>query len=106
MKPVRNHVILARLAALCACMLIVASAVALPGCRRAGSNDVVIGVIAARTGDRALWGEDLYRGIELAVEQANGRGGLLGRHVRLLALDDASHDEQAGTLTGRLCEHE
>lgn len=95
-----------RLAAACACALFATIAVVLPGCRRAGSNDIVLGAVAARTGDRALWGEDLYRGIELAVEQANARGGLLGRHVRLVALDDASHDEQAGALTTRLCEHE
>ena len=53
-------------------------------------DEVVLGAIVARTGDRALWGEDLYRGIELAVEQLNLRGGLLGRHVRLIALDDSS----------------
>jgi branched-chain amino acid transport system substrate-binding protein len=75
-------------------------------CRRGDANEVVLGVLAARAGDRAVWGEDLHRGIELAVEQLNSRGGLLGRHVRLLSVDDASRDEQAGPLVTRVCEHE
>ncbi len=55
-------------------------------------NEVVFGEVAARTGERALWGEDLHRGLELAIAQHNARGGLNGRAVRLAVADDESRD--------------
>ncbi len=76
------------------------------GCRWRRGNEVVLAEVAARTGDRALWGEDLHRGIELAVDQQNAHGGINGRHVRLAAADDESHEERAGSLAARLCERE
>lgn len=91
---------------LAAALAVLAALAFLGGCRGHRDNEVVIGVIAARTGGRALWGEDLYRGIEYAVEQQNARGGLLGRRVRLAVLDDASREEQAGSLAVRLIERE
>lgn len=79
---------------------------AAPGCKWRRVNEVVLGEVAARTGDRALWGEDLHRGIELAVEQQNARGGINGRRIRLVTLDDESRDERAATLTTRLIDKE
>lgn len=77
------------------------------GCRRfRRGNEVVLGEVAARTGERALWGEDLHRGLDLAVDQQNARGGLNGRIVRLVAVDDESRDERAGNLAVRLAEKE
>ncbi len=70
------------------------------------ANEVVFGEVAARTGERALWGEDLHRGIELAVAQHNARGGLNGRPVRLAVADDESHEERAGNLATRLIDRE
>jgi branched-chain amino acid transport system substrate-binding protein len=75
-------------------------------CRGGRDSEVVIGVLAARTGARAPWGEDLFRGIELGAEQQNVRGGLLGRRVRIVVLDTASRDDQAGALAGRLADRE
>lgn len=88
------------------CALVLLLPIAAPGCRGRRGNEVVFGALVARTGERALWGEDVYRGIELAIEQANVRGGLLGRRIRLVAADDGSRDEQAGALVTRLCERE
>lgn len=69
-------------------------------------NEVVFGEVAARTGERALWGEDLHRGLELAIAQHNARGGLNGRAVRLAVADDESRDERAGNLVTRLVDRE
>lgn len=77
-----------------------------PACSGRGRNTVTFGVLAAQTGARAPWGTDLVRGIELAIERANARGGLHGRRVRLAIKDDQSRDEQAATLTKQLCERE
>ncbi len=77
------------------------------GCNRfRRANDVVVGEVAARTGARALWGEDLHRGLELAVAQQNARGGLNGRTIRLVVADDESREERASALAARLVERE
>jgi branched-chain amino acid transport system substrate-binding protein len=77
------------------------------GCNRFRRvNDVVFGEVAARTGPRALWGEDLHRGIELAIAQQNARGGMNGRTLRLVVADDESRDERATSLATRLIERE
>ncbi|TAK18929.1 MAG: hypothetical protein EPO40_35900 [Myxococcaceae bacterium] len=76
------------------------------GCRWRRGNEVTLGALVPRTGDRAAWGADLLRGYELAVEQQNLRGGLNGRRLRLVALDDESREEHASTLTTRLIERE
>lgn len=75
-------------------------------CSGRGRNTVTFGVLAAQTGARAPWGIDLLRGIELAIERTNVRGGLHGRRVRLAIRDDQSRDEQASTMTKQLCERE
>lgn len=76
------------------------------GCRWRRGNEVTLGALVPRTGDRAAWGADLLRGYELAVEQQNLRGGLNGRRLRLVSLDDESREEHASTLTTRLIERE
>jgi branched-chain amino acid transport system substrate-binding protein len=84
----------------------VSLAAASGGCRWRRGNEVTLGAVVPRTGDRAPWGADLLRGYELAVEQQNLRGGLNGRRLRLVALDDESREEHVTTLTTRLIERE
>jgi branched-chain amino acid transport system substrate-binding protein len=77
------------------------------GCHRFQRvNHVIVGEVAARSGPRALWGEDLHRGIELAIAQQNARGGLNGRTIRLVVADDESHEERASALATRLIDRE
>jgi branched-chain amino acid transport system substrate-binding protein len=75
-------------------------------CSGRARGTVTFAVLAAKTGSRAVWGQDLLRGIELAIERANARGGLHGRRVRLAVADGQSRDEQASVLTRQLCERE
>lgn len=76
------------------------------GCRWRRGSEVTLGAVVPRTGDRALWGDDLLRGYELAVEQQNLRGGLNGRRLRLVSLDDESREEHVANATTRLIERE
>ena len=84
----------------------VAGCAALAGCRWRRGGEVVLGAVVPRTGERAVWGDDLLHGYELAVEQHNLRGGLNGRRLRLVALDDESREEHAASLATRLIERE
>lgn len=76
------------------------------GCRWRRGSEVTLGAVVPRTGERALWGEDLLHGYELAVEQQNLRGGLHGRRLRLAVADDESREEHVTTVTTRLIERE
>src|SRR5581483_12517191 len=60
-------------------LVVWALAVVAGGCHWHRGNEVVVGEVAALTGDRSPWGEDLHRGIALAVDQQNARGGINGR---------------------------
>jgi branched-chain amino acid transport system substrate-binding protein len=59
---------------------------------------VRIGVVAALSGPRAHLGVDLLRGAELAVEDLNDDGGLLGREVELVVRDAADLVDLPGRL--------
>ena len=105
--PVREGALVRFCRALAPAAALVAFAVSLvSACRARQPGDVVIAALTARTGARAAWGEDLLRGMDLAVAHVNHRGGLLGRRVRLVSVDDASREENAGMLAGRLLERE
>ena len=54
---------------------------------------IKIGVINPFSGPLALYGGEMTRGFELAVDQANAAGGLLGRKIELVR-GDASHPQQ------------
>ena len=77
-------------------------ALALPGLLRAqGSNPIRIGEINSYTAQPAFTLP--YRNaMQLAVEQINGRGGVLGRPLELLTRDDAGRPQDAVRLAGEL----
>jgi len=57
--------------------------------------DINIGLYGPMTGPSAVSGESLNRGAQIAVDQINAHGGLLGRQVHLVEYDDRSSPEQA-----------
>ena len=58
------------------------------GATWASSDAIKIGNIACLTGPLSTYGESHRNGVELAVEQANMNGGVLGKQIRLLNEDD------------------
>ncbi len=73
------------LAALCA------SAVALPGLAHA-ADPIRIGLVTALSGQSALAGEAISRGLQVAIDEINAKGGLLGgRKLELVRRDDESN---------------
>ncbi len=55
----------------------------------AASGDTLkIGVISPNTGNLAAYGTGIHTGAELAVEEINAAGGILGQQVELVELDD------------------
>lgn len=58
-------------------------------------NEIVIGVAGPMTGDLAVFGEQIRRGAEQAVEDLNAQGGVLGKKVRLAVGDDQCDPRRA-----------
>ena len=62
---------------------------------QASTNDIVIAVEGPLTGPQAAFGRDLVRGVTLAVSQVNAAGGVLGRRVRIVPVDDQANPDLA-----------
>lgn len=56
----------------------------------ASDDKIVIGVISPNTGALAAYGNGIVTGVDLAVEQINAAGGILGRQVEVIKTDDQS----------------
>src|ERR1700683_3335304 len=51
-------------------------------------DEIILGMSTALTGNAANLGKDMQRGILAGLEGANRSGGVDGRRLRLVALDD------------------
>ncbi|WP_270938058.1 ABC transporter substrate-binding protein [Falsiroseomonas oryzae] len=63
--------------------------------------EIRLGAVFPLSGPLALLGDESFRGVELAVEERNAAGGVLGRQLRL-ARADAPDDAAAAQETRRL----
>ena len=53
-------------------------------------DPIRVGAINPYTGPTALYGDELARGYQLAVDEANAKGGVIGRKVELIRGDAAT----------------
>lgn len=83
----------APLALLLAVLTVLATA-----CGTSTPTHVRIGVVAPLSGPRAFIGVELVNGATLAVAKINREGGLLGRDVELVVIDDADLVDVPGSL--------
>src|SRR3954467_979979 len=63
---------------------------------------IVIGEVGSMTGTEATFGTSSDRGIQLALTEVNASGGIKGRQVSVIALDDEGKPEEAATAATRL----
>ncbi len=63
-----------------------------------GAEPIRIGEIEPLTGKEAAFGQSSHRGILLAVEELNRRGGILGRPVVLVTDDNQSRSGESATV--------
>ena len=59
------------------------------------TEPIKIGVTAEITGPLQVLGSGILRGIELGAERANNAGGILGRSVKVISLDDKTRPDEA-----------
>ena len=85
------------LATLAAVALLVSS------CGKRGSGDeIVIGEYGSLTGTTATFGQSTDNGIQMAFDEINKAGGVLGKKVKIIVEDDQSKPEEAATAVTKL----
>ena len=67
---------------------------------------VKLGLVAAMSGQSAKSGEAIVRGLSIAVDEINGKGGLLGKKVELIVRDDESNPAKGATAARELVQRE
>ncbi len=75
--------------------LVAASALVVAGATAAHAADVVIATAGPMTGQYAVFGAQMKAGAEMAVEDLNAAGGVLGRQIVLEIGDDVCDPKQA-----------
>jgi branched-chain amino acid transport system substrate-binding protein len=72
-------------------------------CGKEGSKkEILVGEYGSLTGGIATFGISTRDGSQLAFDDINSRGGILGQKIRLLVEDDQSKPEEAGTVVNKL----
>lgn len=65
-------------------------------------GNIKIGLVAQLSGGGALYGEQMEKGAQLAVDEINEAGGVLGRNLELIVQDDQGNPSESVKVTQRL----
>ena len=68
----------------------------------AAQETIKIGEYASLTGAQASFGQESHKGTQLAIDEINAAGGVLGRKLQLITEDDQSQAGQASTVVQKL----
>ena len=79
MRPVSRHVLAG---------MVVAGACLLAACSSSTSGTVTVGIEGPMTGPQSATGIDMWRAAQLEAANINSAGGVLGKSIQLLQLDD------------------
>jgi branched-chain amino acid transport system substrate-binding protein len=84
--------------------LVAGTALSFMGCDK--HKNVVIGGVAPLTGEAATFGTSTKQGYDLAVEEWNAKGGVLGKQVKLVFADDKGDPAEGATVFTKLIEQD
>lgn len=93
---------------LCAIALLIVSLVAsTAGCSApqgtsSGGNTLKIGFLGGKTGNHAHYGLETLKGMQMAVNDINKNGGVLGKKLEIVEGDHGSNLSQAASVTQKL----
>ena len=73
----------------------------------AGAQETVkLGLVAAMSGQSAKSGEAIVRGLSIAIDEINAKGGLIGKKVELIVRDDESNPAKGAVAARELVQRE
>jgi branched-chain amino acid transport system substrate-binding protein len=81
---------------------LIAAALGLGACTKKDENEIVVGEYGSLTGSEATFGVSTNQGIRMALDEINAAGGIKGRKLRLVTLDDQGKAEEAAQAVTRL----
>lgn len=65
-------------------------------------DEILIGEVGSLTGSEATFGTSTRDGIDLAIKQINSEGGIKGKKLRVIVMDDQGKPEEAATAVTKL----
>jgi branched-chain amino acid transport system substrate-binding protein len=74
----------------------------LTGCGGGNGDAIVVGEYASLTGKEATFGTSSHEGTQLAVEELNAAGGVLGKKIKLITEDDQSKAGEPANVVNKL----
>ena len=83
------------------CVLLAFAALGAAAAPGSAKPPIRIAVEAPLTGSQASNGQDMLRGVRLAVRQANRHHGLLGRRIKIVRADDKGDSALAKKVARR-----
>jgi len=87
--------------------LLLAGAAATIVCLPAHAQDTLkLGLVAAMSGQSAKSGEAIVRGLTIAIDEINAKGGVLGKKVELVVRDDESNPAKGVVAARELVQRE
>lgn len=73
------------------------------GCGKTASSDKIkVGLNYELSGNVATYGQSISQGAELALEQVNQKGGVLGKKIEVIKVDNKSDNTEAANVATRL----
>ena len=78
--------------------LLVSVALLGSGSAFAAAEPIKHGEVASLTGKEAAFGQQAHRGIQMAIDEVNARGGVLGRPLTLVSEDNQSKPGDSATI--------
>ncbi len=70
--------------------------------KKADDNEIVIGSYSSNTGATATFGVYQLRGIEMAINEINAKGGINGKKIKHINYDDKSDSDETLAVVNRL----
>ena len=87
-------------------VMAVLAAVLMASCGGAKSAEIKIGAVSPLTGEAATFGLSTKNGMELAVEEWNAAGGLLGKKIKLIVEDDKGDPAEGAAVFSKLIQQD
>lgn len=72
------------------------------GTEKASGNEILVGEYGSFTGEQATYGQSTSNGIKMAIDEKNKAGGVHGKQVHLISLDDEGKPDEAASAVTRL----
>ena len=86
--------------------LLLAAAAATFAAPALAQEPLKLGLVAAMSGQSAKSGEAIVRGLSVAIDEVNAKGGVLGRKVELIVRDDESNPAKGSVAARELVQRE